>query len=103
MAYQNNSSNGSNGNKAQGSYAGRAPAAAAGGGKVAYDKPFEKDPNEVGFAYEKSSDKGGTYLTVTITADIPTGAKIMIFQNKTKNRTEKTPTHVLKLANMQKN
>lgn len=84
--------------RTQGSYAGRAAAAPAAGN----NKPYEKDPSEVGFAYEKTSDKGGTYLSVTITADVPAGAKVMVFENKTKNRTEKTPTHVLKLSNQVK-
>ena len=64
-------------------------------------KTFEKDPSEVGFAYAKESEKGGHYFSVSITADIPAGSKVMIFENKTKNRTEKTPTHVLKLSNKQ--
>lgn len=67
---------------------------AAGGAK----KAFEKDPNEVGIAYLKTSDKVGSYFSVSITADIPAGAKLVIFENKTKNRTDKTPTHVIKLS-----
>lgn len=59
---------------------------------------FEKDPNEVGIAYLKNSEKVGNYFSVSISKDIPAGAKLVIFENKTKNRTEKTPTHVLKLS-----
>lgn len=59
---------------------------------------FEKDPNEVGIAYLKTSEKVGSYFSVSITADIPAGAKLVIFENKVKNRTDKTPTHVIKLA-----
>lgn len=101
MAYgQGNSSNGSNQGQRSSNGAAHAPAraqAAKSAGK------FEKDPNEVGIAYMKTSDKIGTYFSVSITADIPAGAKVVIFENKTKNRSDKTPTHVLKLSTMQKN
>lgn len=70
--------------------------------KAAPAKAFEKDPNEVGIAYLKTSDKVGNYFSVSITADIPAGAKLVIFENKTKNRSEKTPTHVIKLSTAQK-
>lgn len=63
---------------------------------------FEKDPNEVGIAYLKNSEKVGNYFSVSISQDIPAGAKLVIFENKTKNRTDKTPTHVLKLSTAQK-
>ena len=93
MAYGQRPAN-SNGNS---SYGNKAPASNGNGAA----KTYEKDPSEVGIAYMKSSDKGGTYFSVVITADIPAGSKVMIFENKTKNRSEKTPTHILKLAKQQ--
>lgn len=75
--------------------------AKAGAAPAGDKKTFEKDPLEVGIAYAKTSEKGGDYFSVSITADIAAGSKVMIFENKTKNRTDKTPTHVLKLSNKQ--
>lgn len=96
MAYGQNAQ----GNAAQGRQA-AAPATAGIRTNAAPKGAYEKDPSEVGIAYAKTSDKGGNYFSVSITADIPAGSKVMIFENKTKNRTEKTPTHVLKLSNKQ--
>jgi hypothetical protein len=62
-------------------------------------REFKEDPNKVGIAYEKQTKAGATYLSVTLTKDVPVGAKLSIFPNdKVKNRTEKTPTHIVKLA-----
>lgn len=62
-------------------------------------KEFVEDPNKVGIGYEKQSKTGGAnYISVTVTKDIPEGTKLFVYANdKVKNRTEKTPTHVLKL------
>lgn len=62
-------------------------------------RKFEVDPNEVGIGYEKQMKSGDTYIALTVVKDIPAGAKISLFpNNKVKNRTEKTPTHKLKLS-----
>lgn len=62
-------------------------------------REYTEDPNKVGIAYEKQTKTGATYLSVTLTKDVPVGAKLSIFPNdKVKNRTEKTPTHIVKLA-----
>lgn len=106
MAYGSNAGQGQGSNngaaKGQGSYGARPAAQSTGTGGEAGKKPFEKDPNEVGIAYLKTSDKIGTYFSVSITQDIPAGAKLVIFENKTKNKSDKTPTHVLKLSTMTK-
>lgn len=97
MAYGQNQGQ----SNARPAFAGKTAAVAAPSQAASAAKGFEKDPSEVGIAYAKTSDKGGNYFSVSITADIPAGSKVMIFENKTKNRTEKTPTHVLKLSNKQ--
>lgn len=62
-------------------------------------REYTEDPNKVGIAYEKQTKAGSTYLSVTLTKDVPVGTKLSIFPNdKVKNRTEKTPTHIVKLA-----
>lgn len=76
---------------AYGNNQGRAQGQASKGG-------FEKDPSEVGYAYQKKSDKVGDYFSVTMTAEVPSGSKLVIFANNVKNRTEKTPTHVIKIS-----
>lgn len=61
-------------------------------------KVYEEDPTKVGIAYEKEMKSGEKYLSVTLTKDVPVGTKLSIFPNsKVKNRTEKTPTHIVKL------
>lgn len=62
-------------------------------------REFVEDPNKVGIGYEKESKTGGAnYISVTLTKDLPAGTKFFVYANdKVKNRTEKTPTHVLKL------
>lgn len=71
-----------------------APAQAQAGGQ----REFVEDPNKVGIGYEKEMKTGGKYIAVTVTKDIPEGTKLFVYLNdKVKNRTEKTPTHVLKL------
>lgn len=99
MAYGNTgNSNYGNGNKSGGF---QKPA--AGAAAVEQKKTFEKDPNEVGIGYEKEMKSGGTYIAITVQQDIPAGTKIAIFSNdKVKNRTEKTPTHVAKLSTVKK-
>lgn len=73
----------------------KAGAASTGGAR----KEFVEDPNKVGIGYEKESKTGGSnYISITVTKDIPAGTKLFVYANdKVKNRTEKTPTHVLKL------
>lgn len=68
-------------------------------GPVTGQKEWIPDPNELGIGYEKELKAGGTYLTFTITKDVKAGTKVSIFANdKVKNRTEKTPTHKMKLS-----
>ena len=73
----------------------KAPAAAP----VTEKREFKDDPNEAGIGYEKELKAGGTYISFTITKDLAAGTKVSVFTNdKVKNRTEKTPTHKLKLS-----
>lgn len=73
-----------------GSAASNRPAAAAGA------REFVEDPNELGIGYQKESEKAGTYITFTLKKDVPAGTKVTVYENRVKNRTEKTPTHRLK-------
>lgn len=87
------------GNQAnQGRTYGSRPAAAtqsAQGGK----REFKDDPTEVGIGYTKELKAGGNYVAISILKDIPAGSKLVLFNNdKVKNRTDKTPTHKLKLS-----
>jgi hypothetical protein len=67
--------------------------------KASGPREFKEDPNEVGIGYEKELKAGGTYMSFTVTKDIAAGTKVAVFANdKVKNRTEKTPTHKMKLS-----
>lgn len=67
----------------------------ADGGK----REFVEDPSKVGIGYVKSTKGGEDYITFTATKDIKEGTKFVAWLNsKVKTRTEKTPTHILKLA-----
>ena len=71
------------------------PAPAQAGSKPEY----QDNPDEVGIGYVKEMKAGGEYLSFTVTKDIPAGTKVAVFPNdKVKNRTEKTPTHKMKLS-----
>lgn len=63
-------------------------------------RQFKDDPNEIGIGYEKEmKNGGGNYITFKLTKDVAAGTKIVVFpNNKVKNRTDKTPTHKLKLS-----
>lgn len=62
-------------------------------------KEFTDDPNEVGIGYAKTAKTGTEYVSIKITKEIPAGASVALFLNdKVKNRTDKTPTHKLKLS-----
>lgn len=96
MAYGNGGSNQQGGfNKGKYGSQAKAPMAANAGQR----KEFKEDPNELGIGYQKDLKSGGTYITFTVTKDIAAGTKVAVFANdKVKNRTEKTPTHKLKLS-----
>jgi hypothetical protein len=60
---------------------------------------FKRDPNEVGIGYARKAKSGMEYTSFIVTKDIPAGSSVSIFLNdKVQNRTEKTPTHKMKLA-----
>lgn len=63
-------------------------------------KEFVDDPSEVGIGYGKKAVKTGEeYVSITVTKEIAAGTKLALFlNNKVKNRTERTPTHKLKIS-----
>ncbi len=67
---------------------------------VSGTKEFVDDPSEVGIGYGKKAVKTGEeYVSITVTKEIPAGTKLALFlNNKVKNRTERTPTHKLKIS-----
>lgn len=80
------------------SYGSSRPAAAV-AGNAATKREFTDDPNEVGIGYAKTAKTGTEYVSIKITKEIPAGASVALFLNdKVKNRTDKTPTHKLKLS-----
>ncbi len=94
MAYGNNNA------QARPAYGSKGPSTAiAKGGAAPARKEFVDDPNDLGIGYEKDLKAGGKYISLTVTKDIAAGTKVLVFANdKVKNRTEKTPTHRLKLS-----
>jgi hypothetical protein len=94
MAYGNNQG----ANQQRGNSYGNRPAQ---GAPVAagVKKEFTDDPGEVGIGYSKELKAGGSFIAFTVTKDIKAGTKVAIFNNdKVKNRTDKTPTHKMKLS-----
>lgn len=70
-----------------------------GGNQTGGKKDFVEDPTKVGIGYERQTKDGRSYIAVTITKEVAEGTKLSLFLNdKVKNRTEKTPTHVLKIS-----
>jgi hypothetical protein len=62
------------------------------------EKSGEREP-DAGIGYQKTSKNGVEYITITLLEDMPKGTKLSMFTNdKVKNRSEKTPTHILKKA-----
>lgn len=103
MAYNNNGGNGrSFGNRqgqAQGGGFRRNDSAPAAGEK----REYQEDPSKVGIGYERQTKSGSTYIALTLTKEVPVGTKLSVFPNdKVKNRTDKTPTHIVKIATARK-
>lgn len=83
------------GNRSTGSNSGGSNATLAAGAA----RQFKDDPNEVGIGYQKDMKSGGSYISFTVTKDIAAGTKVAVFNNdKVKNRSDKTPTHKMKLS-----
>lgn len=93
MAYGNNNT------QARPAYGSKAPSTAIAKGGAAPQREFVDDPADLGIGYEKDLKAGGKYISFTVTKDIAAGTKVLVFNNdKVKNRTDKTPTHRLKLS-----
>lgn len=93
MAYNSNTST------SKPTYGGNRPATSATPAVAGAKREFTDDPNEVGIGYAKTAKTGTEYVSIKITKEIPAGASVALFLNdKVKNRTDKTPTHKLKLS-----
>lgn len=100
MAYNNGGNGRSFGGNRQQSQGGFRKNDSASAGEK---REYQEDPSKVGIGYERQTKSGSSYIAVTLTKEVAVGTKLSIFPNdKVKNRTEKTPTHIVKIATVRK-
>lgn len=103
MAYNNSGNNGRSFGGNRQAQQGQGNSFRRGDSAPAAKGEYKEDPSKVGIGYERQTKSGSTYIALTLTKEVPVGTKLSVFPNdKVKNRTDKTPTHIVKIATARK-